>query len=95
MNEAKVFFVLRLSPGLLLLLFIAGVAAPSVLCSNHFVHGVSPLDSPRTLEIAGMTFTYKLQNIGFAILGSLFGAAVALTVASFDSRIQERSSSTY
>ena len=78
MKKAKIFFVLRLSLGLMLLLFIAGVAAPSVLCSNHTVYGISPLDCPRTLDIAGMNLTYKLQNIGFAILGSLFGAAVAL-----------------
>jgi hypothetical protein len=78
MKKAMIFFVLRLSIGLMVLLFIAGVAAPSVLYSNHTVYGISPLDCQRTLDIAGMNLTYKLQNIGFAILGSLFGAAVAL-----------------
>ena len=82
MKKQKIFSVFRLALGLLLLLFVAGVVVPSFLYSSHVVNAVSPLDSPRTLDIAGVTLAYKFQNIGFAILGALFGATVALTIAS-------------
>jgi hypothetical protein len=68
------------SLGVLLLLFVAGVAVPSLLYSSHAVP-ISSVASLRNLDIAGITFSFKLQTIGSALLGGLFGATVALFLA--------------
>jgi hypothetical protein len=82
MKAHGILYVFRLSLGLLLVLFVAGVAVPSVLNSRHAVNAGSSVDSLRTLDIAGVTLKYKLQNIGFAFLGELFGTILALIFAS-------------
>jgi ABC-type sulfate transport system permease component len=81
MKKHKVILIFSFSLGLLVLLFVAGVVVPSLLYSSHAL-SISPADSLRTLDIAGVTFSYKLENIGSAFLGILFGTTVALFLSS-------------
>ena len=73
----KTLSALQLSAGIATGLFIAGVIVPTVLgagtanrdnCSAYSVH---------MFVLAGITFTYTLADLGFAVLGALFGAVVA------------------
>jgi len=38
------------------------------------------VDSPRTINIAGMAFSYTTHNVEFAILGALIGALAAFAI---------------
>jgi hypothetical protein len=67
--------------GVTISLFIAGIAIPSLLRSSMGTNHLAAV-SLHTLTIARVTFSYTFQNIAFAILGGLFGAAVALVINS-------------
>jgi hypothetical protein len=81
MKIQKAFSILQLLIGVTISLFIAGIAIPSllrsVIASNHLGAG-----SLHTLTLARVTFSFTLQNLAFAVLGALFGTAVALAVDS-------------
>jgi hypothetical protein len=63
-------------------LFVAGIAIPSLLRScaatNHALTG----GSFHYLTVAGVTFSYKVQNLEFATLGALLGMAMAWAIDS-------------
>jgi hypothetical protein len=63
-------------------LFIAGIAVPSFLRSGTATNHALVAGSLHTLTIAPVTFSYTFQNLGFAILGALCGAATALAIDS-------------
>jgi hypothetical protein len=63
-------------------LFIAGIAVPTFFRSGTATNHALAAGSLRTLTIAPVTFSYTFQNLGFAILGALCGAAMALAIDS-------------
>jgi len=63
-------------------LFIAGIAVPTFFRSGTATNHAVAAGSLRTLTIAPVTFSYTLQNLGFAILGALCGGAIALAIYS-------------
>jgi hypothetical protein len=71
---------LKLWAGLTAGLFIAGIAVPTLLRSEMATHFVLAAGSLRTLTIGRITFMYTSENLGFAILGGLVGAAIALAI---------------
>ena len=81
MKIQRALSILQLLISVTISLFIAGIAIPSFLRSsmatNHLTVG-----SLHALTLAGITFSYTFQNLASAILGGLFGAAVALAIDS-------------
>ena len=63
-------------------LFIAGIAVPSFFRSATATNHAVAVGTLHTFTVAGITFTYMVENLGFAFLGALFGAAVALLIES-------------
>ena len=63
-------------------LFIAGIAVPSFLRSDTATKHALAARSLHILTIAPVTFSYTFQNVGFAILGTLCGAAMAVAIDS-------------
>ena len=61
-------------------LSMAGVVVPSWLRSVFATHQASALGSLHTLTIAHITLTYKFADLGFAMLGALCGAGIALAL---------------
>ena len=64
----------------LVIVLVAGVAVPSLLWSHPTVGHALAAGSPNTLRLARTTFRYRYQDIEFATLGVLLGAAVAWTL---------------
>lgn len=58
-------------------LFIAGIGVPSLLRSCAAMNHTLTAGSFHHLTVAGVTFSYKVQNLGFATMGALLGAAMA------------------
>ena len=67
---------------MLVTLFLAGIAAPSLLRSGAASSHALASGSLHTLTIARIPFTYTLWNLASAILGALFGAAAVLAMSS-------------
>ena len=86
MRKQKAFSVLQLLIAVAIILFIAGIAVPNLLRSFMATNEASAVGSLPTINIAGIPFSYRYQNIGFAILGTLVGAATALAAAPSASR---------
>ncbi len=63
-------------------LFIAGIAVPSSLRSGTATNHALAARSLHILTIAPVTFSYTFQDVGFAILGTLCGAAMAVAIDS-------------
>jgi hypothetical protein len=63
-------------------LFIAGIAVPSLLRSCAATTHALTAGSFHHLTVAGVTFSYKVQNLGFAMMGALLGAAMAWAIDS-------------
>jgi hypothetical protein len=82
MKIQKAFSILQLLIGVTISLFIAGIAIPSVLRSGVATNHDLAVGSLHTLTLARATFSFTFQNLGFAILGALFGTAMALAIAS-------------
>jgi hypothetical protein len=61
-------------------LFIAGIVLPSFLRSDLATNEVLAMGSLHTILIAGIAFSYTIQNVGFAILGALVGAMAAFAI---------------
>jgi hypothetical protein len=76
----RVLSVLELLGGVTIALFLAGVVVPSFLRSsmagNHDLAG----GSLHALTMRGVTFGFTLQNLGFALLGGVFGVLIALAI---------------
>jgi hypothetical protein len=61
-------------------LFIAGIVVPSFLRSVSATKEVLAAGSLRTINIAGVAFSYTTKNVEFAILGGLVGTMAALAI---------------
>ncbi|OLD83064.1 MAG: hypothetical protein AUF67_02025 [Acidobacteria bacterium 13_1_20CM_58_21] len=61
-------------------LFIAGIVMPSLLRSDLATKEVFAVDSPRTINVAGIAFSHTTHNVEFAILGALAGAMTAFAI---------------
>lgn len=82
MKMQRALSILQLVLGVSVSLFIAGIAIPSFLRSTAATNHALASGSLHTLTIARVTFSYTLQNLVSAILGSLFGTAMALAIDS-------------
>ena len=82
MKIQRALSILQLLLGVSVSLFIAGIAVPGFLRSSMATNHAFASGSLHTLTIARVTFSYTLQNLVFAILGSLFGTAMALAIES-------------
>jgi prolipoprotein diacylglyceryltransferase len=82
MKSQKTVSVFLLSVELLLALFVAGVAVPSLIYSGRTTNLGSPLHSARSLDIVGVTLIFNFWNIGSALMGALVGAVIALMLTS-------------
>lgn len=75
----KALSVLELLGGVSIALFLAGVVVPSfvrsVTAANHDSAG-----SLHALTMGGVRFGFTLQNLGFALLGGVFGVLIALAI---------------
>lgn len=72
--------VLQLLGGVTIALFLAGVVVPSFLRSGIAANHDTPGGSVHTLTMGGVTFGFTLENLGFALLGGLFGVLIALAI---------------
>ena len=82
MKLQRALSLLQLLIGETIGLFIAGIAVPSFLrCGTATNHALAAR-SLHILTIAQVTFSYTFQNVSFAILGMLCGAAMALAIDS-------------
>jgi hypothetical protein len=82
MKKQKVIRVFQLSSVVVITLFLAGILAPSLMGFTRSAnHRMFP-SSLHTIKIAGIAVRYKLPKILAALLGTLFGAVIALVTAS-------------
>lgn len=72
--------VLQLLGGVTITLFLAGVVVPSFVRSGTAAAHDVVAGSLHALTIGGVTFWFTLQNLGSALLGSVFGLLVALAI---------------
>lgn len=82
MRKQKVIRVFQLVCGVTAILFIAGIVVPSLLPSRLSANHTGFAGSLHVMKIAGMSFTFKLQNILSAVLGAACGTGIALVLAS-------------
>ncbi len=87
-KHQKVSSILQLLIGVAAILFVAGVAAPSFLRSQMAGSGSLAASSLHSIHLAGLTFSYRYQNLAFAALGALFGTIVALAIASSSAKTE-------
>ncbi len=80
MKRQKAFSLVLLLIEVVFTLFMAGIVVPSLLRSDLATNEVLAVDSPRTINIAGMAFSYTTKNLEFAILGALAGAMTAFAI---------------
>lgn len=74
--------LLRLLIGETASLFLAGIVVPGLLRSGMAANHRLTEGSLHTLTIFGVMFSYTFWNLGFAVLGGLFGAGLALAMDS-------------
>jgi len=72
--------VLQLLGGVTIALFLAGVVVPSFLRSGMAANHDTPGSPVHTLTMGGVTFEFTLENLGFALLGGVFGVLIALAI---------------
>jgi hypothetical protein len=82
MKKGRVLRLFQLSSVVTATLFLAGVVAPSLIRTESATERVSLGGSLQTMNIAGVSFSYKLGNIYAAALGVLFGTGIALVLNS-------------
>jgi len=80
MKRQKAFSLALLLIEVVFTLFIAGIVVPSLLRSDLATKEVFAVDSPRTINIAGIAFSYTTHNVEFAILGALIGVMAAFAI---------------
>jgi type II secretory pathway pseudopilin PulG len=81
MRRQKAFALLQLLFEVMITLFIAGIVVPSLLRSDSATNKALAAGFLRTINIAGLAFSYTQQNVDFAILGASVGATAALVLA--------------
>ena len=82
MKKHSVVRVIELACGVAATLFVAGIVVPTLLQSRLSAGHAGFAGPLHIMKMAGMTFTFTIQNLIFAALGAGFGTAVALTVTS-------------
>jgi type II secretory pathway pseudopilin PulG len=80
MKRQKAFALLQLLFEVMITLFIAGIVVPSLLRSDSATNEALAAGFLRTINIAGIAFSYTQQNVDFAILGASVGAMAALAI---------------
>ncbi len=80
MKRQKAFSLVLLLIEVVFTLFIAGIVAPSLLRSDLATKEVLAVDSPHTINIVGIAFSYTTKNVEFALLGALAGAMAAFAI---------------
>lgn len=76
----KALSILEPLSGVALSVFIAGILVPSFLRSGMAANHGLAVGSLHALTIGGVTLSYTVKNLGFAILGALFGSLIALAI---------------
>ncbi|HEX2663872.1 MAG TPA: hypothetical protein VHM93_13640 [Candidatus Acidoferrum sp.] len=76
----RVLSVLELLGGVSIALFLAGVVVPSFVRSGMAANHDSAAGSLHALTMGGVTLWFTLQNLGFALLGGVFGVLIALAI---------------
>lgn len=76
------FSLLQLLIGETACLFLAGIVVPSLVRSAMVSKHALTAGSLHALSICGITFSYTFRNLAFAVLGGVFGAALALAIDS-------------
>ena len=76
----RVLSLLQLLGGVTITLVFSGVVVPSLLRSGTAVQHDLGDGSLHTLTLGGVTFGFTLENLGFALLGGVFGALIALAI---------------
>lgn len=80
MKRQKAFSFVLLLIEVVFTLFIAGIVVPSFFRSVLATKEALAAGSLRTINIAGIAFSYKTQNVEFAILGGLVAAMAAFAI---------------
>jgi hypothetical protein len=80
MKRQKALSLLQLLLEVVITLFIAGIVVPSLLRSDLATSQALAVGSLRTINIAGVAFSYTNQSVDFAILGALVGAIAAFVI---------------
>ena len=80
-NKQNVPSLLLLLVELAITLFVAGIVVPTFLRAGVDVKAALIRGSLHSINIAGIAFSYTYENLGFAILGMLTGAAAAFLIA--------------
>ena len=76
----RVLSALQLLGGVTIGLFLAGVVVPSFLRSGMAAKHTLAGGSLHALTVGGVTFGFTLENLGFALLGGVFGVLIALVI---------------
>ena len=77
----RVVYVLPLLICELASLFIAGIAVPTLLESLGITNHAVTAGSVHHLVIAHVAFSWKFRNLAVALVGALFGTAIASAMA--------------
>ena len=80
MKGQKAFSLLQLLIEVLITLFIAGIVVPSLVRSDLATKEALGARSLHSINIAGTTFSFTNQDVGFAILGALVGTMAAFAI---------------
>ena len=80
MKRQKIFSLALLLIEVAFTLFIAGIVVPNLLRFELAAKEALAFGSLRAIHIAGIAFSYMMQSLGFAILGSLVGTLAAFVI---------------
>jgi hypothetical protein len=80
MKRQKVFSLALLLIEVALTLFIAGIVVPGLLRSELATKEALALGSLHAINIAGFAFSYTIQGVEFAIVGSSLGTLAAFII---------------
>jgi hypothetical protein len=80
MKRQKPFSFVLLLIEVVFTLFVAGIAVPSLLRCDSATKEALAAGSLRIIKIAGIAFSYTIQNVEFAILGGLVAIITAFAI---------------
>ena len=80
MKRQNVFSLALLFIEVVFTLFIAGIVIPNLLRSELATKEALALGSLRAIHIAGFAFSYTIQSLRLALVGSLVGAFAAFVI---------------
>lgn len=79
-KRQKVFSLALLLIEVAFTLFISGIVVPSLLRSESVTQEALAVGSLHAINIAGFAFSYTIQSVEFAVLGSVIGALAAFVI---------------